>query len=316
MQDDLQNNLQGNLQGKSSLQNGAQIDTAQDEQIFSAQLMRFFEDWQQIHNTPTQGEDLAEQLQSFFDGWAQLPTIEEKQPKQIHADDDALAQFFSAFEPALAPIREQRKLGMASNVWKAAGLERGEVRNTEVLRWLLDWRGDHGQGNQILAKFLQIFVGDLVMQAPTQYQCYAGGGPLGDQGNRVDIEIESLDFLLLIEVKIDAIEGKDQLKRYYRDAVIKSKNRQKNRQKNWAVVYLTKNGALTTSEESIKTALLADSESKLIHEALQQDTQKRLIPMQWKQVAKMLTAYANQAEHIHNRGAWLAKQFADHIKTF
>lgn len=312
MQDDLQDNLQGNLQAKSSLQNGAQIDTAKDEQIFSAQLTHFFENWQQIHSTPTQGEDLAEQLQSFFDGWTKLPTIEEKQPKQIHADDDALAQFFSAFEPALAPIREQRKLGMALNVWKAAGLKRDEVRNTEVLRWLLDWRSDHGQGNQILAKFLQIFEGDLVMQAPTKYQCYAETNPLGDQSNRVDIEIYASDFLLLIEVKIDAIEAKDQLKRYYQDALIKSKNLQKN----WAVVYLTKNGALQTSEETIKTALLADANCENIHEALRQDKQKRLIPMQWKQVAKMLTAYANQAEHIHNRGAWLAKQFADHIKTF
>lgn len=312
MQDDLQNNLQGNLQGKSSLQNGVQIDTAQGEQSFSAQLTHFFEDWQQIHSTPTQGEDLAEQLQSFFNGWAKLPTIEEKQPKQIHADDDALAHFFSAFEPALAPIREQRKLGMALNVWKAAKLKRDELRNTEVLRWLLDWRGDHGQGNQILAKFLQIFEGDLKMEAPTQYQCYAESRLNGDLSNRVDIEIDASDFLLLIEVKIDAIEGKDQLKRYYQDAVIKSKNRQKN----WAVVYLTKNGALTTSEESIKSALLTDENCENIYEALRQDTQKRLIPMQWKQVAKMLTAYANQAEHIHNRGAWLAKQFADHIKTF
>lgn len=312
----MQDDLQDNLQGKSSLQNGAQIDTAQDEQIFSAQLMRFFEDWQQIHSAPTQGEDLAEQLQSFFDGWAKLPTIEEKQPKQIHTDDDALAQFFSAFEPALAPIREQRKLGMSSNVWKAAKLKKDEVRNTEVLRWLLDWRGDHGQGNQILAKFLQIFEGDLKMEAPTQYQCYAQTNPLGDLGNRVDIEIDTPDFLLLIEVKIDASEGIEQLKRYYQDAVIKSINRQKTHQKNWAVVYLTKNGALQTSEETIKSALLADANCLHIHEALRQDTQKRLIPMQWKQVAKMLTTYANQTEHIHNRGAWLAKQFADHIKTF
>ena len=312
LQDNLQDNLQGGLQGNSSLQNGVQIDTAQSEQIFSAQLMRFFEDWQQIHSAPTQGEDLAEQLQSFFDGWTKLPTIEEKQPKQIHADDDALAQFFSAFEPALAPIREQRKLGMALNVWKAAGLKRDEVRNTEVLRWLLDWRSDHGQGNQILAKFLQIFEGDLKMEAPTHYQCYAEINPLGDQGNRVDIEIDTPDFLLMIEVKIDAIEGKDQLQRYYRDAVFKSKNRQKN----WAVVYLTKTGALQTSEESIKTALLNNPDYEHIHEALRQDTQKRLIPMQWKQVDKMLTTYANQTEHIHNRGAWLAKQFADHIKTF
>lgn len=259
---------------------------------------------------------MAEQLQPFFDGWAKLPTIEEKQPKQIHTDDEALAHFFSAFEPALAPIREQCKLGMASNVWKAAKLKEDEVRNTEVLRWLLDWRGNHGQDNQILAKFLQIFEGDLVMQAPTKYQCYAETNPLGDQTNRVDIEIDAPDFLLLIEVKIDAIEGKDQLKRYYRDAVIKSKNRQKTHQKNWAVVYLTKNGALTTSEETIKSALLADANCLHIHEALRQDTQKRLIAMQWKQVAKMLTAYANQAEQTHNRGAWLAKQFADHIKTF
>ena len=109
MQDDLQDNLQGNLQAKSSLQNGAQIDTAKDEQIFSAQLTHFFENWQQIHSTPTQGEDLAEQLQSFFDGWAKLPTIEEKQPKQIKSlDQKEVAENYvsDTLEDALTPITE------------------------------------------------------------------------------------------------------------------------------------------------------------------------------------------------------------------
>jgi hypothetical protein len=38
--------------------------------------------------------------------------------------------------------------------------------------------------------------------------------PLGSETDRVDIAIDGPDFVLFVEVKIDALEGKEQLRRY------------------------------------------------------------------------------------------------------
>lgn len=72
-----------------------------------------------------------------------------------------------------------------------------------------------------------------------------------------------LNFFYLL-VKINALEGKEQLKRYYREAMLKTKMLRKI----GGVIYLTKTGYLSTTEHGIKTALLNDNNdiTKLIHD--------------------------------------------------
>lgn len=55
--------------------------------------------------------------------------------------------------------------------------------------------------------------------------------PTGDCTNRVDIEIDADNFLLFIEVKIDANEQPEQIARYCKDAKQRSMSRP------WAVVF-------------------------------------------------------------------------------
>ncbi len=111
--------------------------------------------------------------------------------------------------PKIAPI----------NIWSIAGLRRDELRNAAVLAWFLDPRGSHGLGSAALRGFLAEvarrtpgwpnFSGDL-----SRVTVVTEEWPLGSETDRVDIAINGPDFALFVEVKIDAFEGPDQLRRY------------------------------------------------------------------------------------------------------
>ena len=57
--------------------------------------------------------------------------------------------------------------------------------------------------------------------------------PNGDLSDRLDIEIDASNFYMIIEVKISATEGKEQLNRYGRLAETQKAYRP------WALIYLT-----------------------------------------------------------------------------
>ena len=111
--------------------------------------------------------------------------------------------------------------------------------------------------------------------------------PLGNQESRVDIEIDADEFLLFIEIKINAMEGRDQLQRYIDIAQSKAKNR------DWLIVYLTRDGKLPEKYNA----------------------HKNLQGMSWIEISKILFKYVKNVD-VNNRSAWLVKQFADHIKNF
>ena len=232
--------------------------------------------------------DFSTQLSCFFSDWVKVDQQQDEviQEQPLYIDSAALESFFQDFDKAAEPIREARGNGLLSNVWQAAGLGAKEVRNSQVLKWFLDWRGDHGQGNKVLVKFLKLLPEEFHCK-PERYFSTAECCPLGKQDNRVDIEIDAQEFLLFIEVKINATEGEDQLQRYIDIVKAKAGNR------NWHVVYLTKDGKLPEKYKN----------------------QGNLKGISWRKVTEKFTEYAEQ-EDINNRGAWLAKQFADHIKTF
>lgn len=260
---------------------------------FSTQLNCFFHDWVRLNqqkNEAVQEQLFFEQrLDLFFKEWRDLPPFKEIQEQSLFVDSIALERFFHNFNIAAEPIRAAKKQGFTLNVWKAAGLGTKEVRNSPVLKWFLDCRGDHGQGNAILLMLLKLLPTRFHQYQPDNYSAIDECCPLGNLENRVDIEIDADEFLLFIEIKINATEGQDQLQRYIDIAQAKAKNR------DWLVVYLTRDGTLP--------------ESYLNHDS------KNLVGMSWSTISKLLYQYAKLAD-VNNRGAWLAEQFADHIKTF
>ena len=232
---------------------------------------------------------LSSDLVTFFTQWRNLPEleIEQAEPTSIQFDAQRFSEFIAAYHEAKKPMDAAKQLGFAANVWQAAGLGSDEVRNSKVLKWLLDWRGDHGQGDKILRQFLQLLPENFKQLSLENYLTTAECCPLGDQESRVDIEIDADNFLLFIEIKINAIEGINQLQRYQQIAKAKAKNRP------WLVVYLTKAGSLPINYQQ----------------------QNGFMALSWKQVGKMLKNYEKTA-HVDNRAAWLIHQFANHINTF
>jgi hypothetical protein len=107
-----------------------------------------------------------------------------------------------------------RKLtGGFFNIFAILKMDRDEVRtHSGLLYELLNPKGSHKQGPRFLKYFLSevLNVNDLPLDELTlQKERFA------DEEGRIDITIESSKRLYVIENKIDARGGKEQLKRYY-----------------------------------------------------------------------------------------------------
>ena len=248
---------------------------------FSNQLANFFNDWKRIEQ---QQQDVVQEQLSFEENLGQFF----KDWRKVFINDRQLARFFAQYQSdeVQAPILAAQQQGLGVNVWQTAGLKNDEVRHSKVLKWILDCRGDHGQGNTILLQLLK-HLPVLQQYQPKGYFTTEECCPLGNQESRVDIEIDADEFLLFIEIKINAMEGRDQLQRYIDIAQSKAKNR------DWLIVYLTRDGKLPEKYED----------------------QKNLFGLSWEQLYKILSKYIKNTD-VNNRSAWLVNQFADHIKKF
>jgi hypothetical protein len=140
-------------------------------------------------------------------------------------------------------LRQAYESGALVNVWAIAGLRRNELRNATVLAWLIDPRGTHGLGAKFAHSLLEqargapswlVSLPDLRDISVHTEEC-----PLGSTDSRVDISISGSDFVIFIEVKIDAPEGDRQLQRYLLEAALKASSLGK---RNWAVIFLTRAG--------------------------------------------------------------------------
>lgn len=183
-------------------------------------------------------------------------------------------------------ISSSRTVGNAGDIWSVIGLERNEVRTARVLTWLLDPRGSHGA----LAAYFEC----LWQRIPDQLRPFELGTvlratretvPIGDGQNRVDIEVEGDDFIVFIEVKIDATDGPNQLSRYASVAKIKASVRGK---PNFAVLFLTPG----------RISLLPE----------------HCVHITWLDVSRAIKQ-AQKANPAANVGAHLAASFADHIRS-
>lgn len=135
-----------------------------------------------------------------------------------------------------APMHAARASAWNFDPWEVASLGRDEVRNSSVLAWLLNPRGSHGFGDALLQHLLN----HLAQQhsgfpTATGPYCHVRTEqtPNGERSERVDLEIDAAAFYLLIEVKIGAPEGPEQLNRYGAVAQAIAGRRP------WAILYLT-----------------------------------------------------------------------------
>lgn len=150
-------------------------------------------------------------LRLFF-GKLAAKKNEAKTPLQNPA---SFAEFFAKY----AQTRQNRPKSCAAfNIFDICQVGRDELRNCQILAWLLDERGSHGLGNAFLAAFLA-----QCPKMPISAQVLAGGHvtrkefcPNADNADRVDIVCDGKDFLLYIEVKIDSLEHTGQTGRYLR----------------------------------------------------------------------------------------------------
>ena len=151
---------------------------------------------------------------------------------------DSLRCFLSSLPD---PLEAAKRGGFLCDPWEIASLSHNELRNSKVLAWLLSPLGSHGFCGAILDKLLAEInnrLQDFNFNSSSNAIVRTEICPDGDQGNRVDIEIDAPNFYLIIEVKIFAPEGEKQIERYARIASARARKRP------WAVVYLTPKGRL------------------------------------------------------------------------
>jgi len=281
--------------------------TLADSSLNDQQLRDFFTSWSGL----TQPIALEANLAVFFR--ALKPLLSEKsttqQPeKPILGTDlkiDALQNFFHAL-PDLMSAAQQA--GFLCDPWAVASLKRDEVRNSAVLAWWLNPKGSHGFGPAMLENLLQGLrsaLPDSDLPEGVSQRCFVRveSCPDGDGANRVDIEIDDLSFFLIIEVKIGAAEGQNQLRRYCEIAEAKAKTGTRP----WAVVFLTPNG---------RQRRQAPADAFV--------NQEKILPMSWRAmgahldtvVRKTMTSTRPTSTPERHVTALLARRFSQHIRNF
>jgi hypothetical protein len=247
----------------------------------AGQAARFFSEWQDLH------EDPFVEWSNFFSSWEQLAPVTKLPEKKPPFDCEGLESFANAFTE---PFKEYRKSGAMLNVWRAAGLGSDELRNSQVLAWVLDKFGDHGQGSTFLEGLVALAGHQLAGVSPeivskNNYWTRLESLPFGDLASRMDIEIESPEFLIFIEVKVRAPETGNQLERYV-DLAIKKAAR-----KPWFVIFLT-----TDRRKPANNSL-----------------HNKIVSLSWKDIANLLDSH-NTSAHCNSFTGRIFQQLADHFR--
>lgn len=269
------------------------------------QLSGFFESWSAV----TKNRPLRDRLDVFFNCLRDvLPRqgvssrLSHKVGENINTGE--LGHLFNELEQ---PLFSAKRAGFFCDPWSVASLKRDEVRNSAVLAWWLNPHGSHGLNDALLSRLLQAVESKKDFELPKKVdklcRVRVESCPDGDRASRVDIEIDDPYFFLIIEVKIDAPESEDQLKRYCDIATLRSGKRP------WAILFLTPQGRDSRYlNQDLECAKMGD----------------HVVPITWKQVSSML----NDVSKKHSadfRGqnfpelalvGLLARSFCKHILHF
>ncbi len=258
--------------------------------LSSSELVEFFTKFDQIQRPSLQllQADMAE----FFEVYKAISEKHVSKPPTAvkltpNFTPDLYQSFFSKFEPLYL---NERLRGSEINVWGQSGLKQDEVRNTAVLAWWLDCNGSHGLGDLLLKALLAgLPISDTMPPASTinnDYRTKAESLPMGERENRIDIELSGADFLIFIEVKINAGEGYQQLSRY--QGLIKKKSESYG-MCHGGIVYLTRYGDDKKNEQGC-------------------------ISLSWAQLAHSFRSVKLPVEAFFSQ--MLLKQFCEHIENF
>lgn len=159
-------------------------------------------------------------IKSFFDALRALRKPEPT-PRMAPGSSDIQA-FLGHFADVMVNLREQQaEVAPGLNIFRAMAIGRNEIKSCRILAWLLDAGVSHGQG----ARFLRC----LLRQQPQgeKGRCpetladerYAVRREVQlDASSRVDITVTGQTIRLLLEVKIDAVQGDTQLERYWKES--------------------------------------------------------------------------------------------------
>jgi hypothetical protein len=202
------------------------VGTAQPLEI---RLEAFFANWRAT-STINPVPSLFDRLARFFEqshSLASLRAIPDLGAPEIPKRDLDVEQLARTLDCLSVPLAQARSAGAFLNVWAVAGLKRDEVRNAAVLAALFNPNAYPETGPDFLWAFLERARDSRGGWLPDEAELRAGytvrteDYPLGQTESRVDLSIEGRTFLLIIEVKIDAGEGHEQLRRY--DYVLREK---------------------------------------------------------------------------------------------
>lgn len=165
---------------------------------------------------------LQERLKAFLEQAgprlrAEVIAQHEKTAASPEADVENLAHIL----PELcALLKEARGRGEGLNPWAVAGLRQVEVRNAGVLAAFWDTQLCGDQGIEFLHRFLSR-IATKETPLPSKKQLEQGyivrteHCPLpGKQSERIDVTVEGQDFIIILEIKINADEGNNQFQRY------------------------------------------------------------------------------------------------------
>lgn len=146
-----------------------------------------------------------------------------KQIKELKEEDEEIA----------------KATGKNFNVFSVLGVERKEVRHSAFLKDLLDPKGTHSQGAVFLEHFLKLPL--LLEKLPDSFRENFEEFQVESEALRgdgfIDILLEKDDACIIIENKIDAGDGEEQLNKYCKGA--KEKGFEDEQIK---LIYLTPNG--------------------------------------------------------------------------
>ncbi len=271
-----------------------------------------------------------EKFENFFREFDELYVPIKEKPIKLPTTEK-FEVFFNQFEEIYAPFF---KSGGTINVWSEAQLKRDEVRNCSVLKWLLDCKGSHGQGGiffEALLSFLSVPLDPVDLatgyatRAELVYDTYDYDNENNEdtnsskqKRNRVDIVLQNEHFLMFIEVKIDAPEGKNQLKRYS-DILEKQCS---NSKKGFLAFLTPRHNYIPEDSKSLKSGVPRNDSGldNYIPEA-SKSLKYQPTPLSWKQLAHAFeTALPKDSitQNTIQKPLWVAlvQQFCEHVRQF